>query len=96
MSAMNAMGGRSMGGAFGAGAAQTAIGGMQARQQTRADWQKEGLELRMGYLDRLYQDAVREDNQEQQREIQRMMDQSQQEHDQLAYAEPAKIIIQEG
>lgn len=64
MSAVNAMTGGSLGGAFAGGAGSVAVGGMQARLQAQQQHAQQGLELRMAYLDRLYADAEREDNQE--------------------------------
>lgn len=62
--AMSAMSGRSGGGGLQGGMTQANIAGAQMRQQARMGWMKQGLNLRLDYLGKLYADAQREDNQE--------------------------------
>lgn len=57
---MNALSGGGMGGAFAGGQAQTAIGGMQARLKARNDHMKQGLQMKMTYLQHMLQQAERE------------------------------------
>jgi hypothetical protein len=74
--AMNAMSGRGVGGGYGGGQMQANIAGAQMRQQAKMDWMRQGLQLRQDYLNKLYTDAEREDNQEMMDWIQQMQDQS--------------------
>jgi hypothetical protein len=72
---MNAAMGRGVsGGGFASGQAQVAMGGMNARQQAKLQHAQKGIELKMAYLDRLYQQAEKDKDRALQRELQEKMD----------------------
>src|SRR3990167_281785 len=74
---MNAGRGNSVGGSFGQGQAQVAIGGMQARQDTLTKHTNQGLTMKAAYLDKLIKQAEAKNDREREAYLQAEQDKTQ-------------------
>lgn len=62
------------GGGYGAAMAQAAMSGQEMRTRALLEHQQKGLDMRMGFLDKMFQRAQQEDDQEMQRWVQQEQD----------------------